>query len=98
MAAESETAEDTAAAPKTPPPRDQRAASATSATPQSDDIISEDGSDEDEEEDEEGDDEPKLKYTRLTDSLGSVYRNGDATSAFTIAGDKMVCYWVSKGS
>jgi len=44
--------------------------------------------DDDEEEDE--DDEPKLKYARLTSHLGSVYRNGDATSAFLVGGDKMV--------
>jgi vacuolar protein sorting-associated protein 41 len=36
------------------------------------------------------DDEPKLKYARMTGHLGSVYRNGDATSAFLVAGDKMV--------
>ena len=41
------------------------------------------------EEDEE-DDEPKLKYARMTGNLGLVYRNGDATSAFLVAGDKMV--------
>jgi len=44
----------------------------------------------DDEEDEDEDDEPKLKYARLTSHLGSVYRNGDATSAFLVAGDKMV--------
>ena len=44
---------------------------------------------ESEEEDEE-DEEPKLKYARLTSHLGSVYRNADATSAFMVAGDKMV--------
>lgn len=43
-----------------------------------------------EEEDDEEDDEPKLKYARLTSSLGPVYRNGDATSSFMVAGDKMV--------
>jgi hypothetical protein len=43
-----------------------------------------------EEEEDEEDDEPKLKYVRLTSSLGPVYRNGDATSAFVVAGDKMV--------
>ncbi|KAJ9647000.1 Vacuolar protein sorting-associated protein 41 [Coniosporium tulheliwenetii] len=48
----------------------------------------EDNEDEDEEEDEE--DEPKLKYTRLTGNLASVYRGGDATSAFMVAGDKMI--------
>ena len=43
-----------------------------------------------EEEDEEEEDEPKLKYTKLTGSLSSVYRNGDATSAFMVGGDKVV--------
>jgi hypothetical protein len=47
-------------------------------------------SDAEEEEDEE-DDEPKLKYARMTGHLAPVYRNGDATSAFLVAGDKMVC-------
>lgn len=47
------------------------------------------GSDAAEEEEEE--DEPKLKYMNLTKTLGPVYRNGDATSAFLVAGDKMVC-------
>lgn len=46
------------------------------------------GSDAAEEEEEE--EEPKLKYLTLTKSLGPVYRNGDATSAFLVAGDKMV--------
>lgn len=46
--------------------------------------------DDDEDEDEE-EDEPKLKYARLTNHLGPLYRNGDATSAFLVAGDKMVC-------
>jgi hypothetical protein len=49
------------------------------------------GDAEDEDEDDEEDDEPKLKYARLTNHLGPVYRNGDATSAFLVAGDKMVC-------
>lgn len=44
-------------------------------------------SDGDEEEEEE---EPRLKYTKLTASLASVYRNGDDTSTFIVAGDKMV--------
>ncbi len=46
---------------------------------------------EEEEEEEEEEDEPQLKYATLTKSLGPVYRNGDATSAFIVAGDKMVC-------
>ncbi len=51
-----------------------------------DDEDEDDESDSDDEEDEE----PKLKYARLTPHLGAVYRNGDATSAFLVAGDKMV--------
>ncbi|CAI4215558.1 unnamed protein product [Parascedosporium putredinis] len=48
--------------------------------------------DEDEEEDEEDDEdeEPTLKYARLTQHLRTVYRNGDATSSFLVAGDKMI--------
>lgn len=49
-----------------------------------------DEEDEEEEEEEDDDDEPRLKYARLTQHLGAVYRNGDATSAFLVAGDKMV--------
>jgi hypothetical protein len=44
---------------------------------------------EDDEDDE--DEEPKLKYARLTTQLPGIYRNADATSAFLVAGDKMVC-------
>lgn len=47
-----------------------------------------------EEEDDSGEEEePKLKYARMTGHLAPVYRNGDATSAFLVAGDKMV--WTS---
>ncbi|KAK3306201.1 uncharacterized protein B0T15DRAFT_534655 [Chaetomium strumarium] len=46
--------------------------------------------DEEEDDEEEEDEEPKLKYARLTQHLGPVYRNGDATSAFLVAGDKMI--------
>lgn len=49
---------------------------------------SEDSEPEDDED--EPEDEPKLKYARLTSHLGPVYRNGDATSTFLVAGDKMV--------
>ncbi|KAM7217491.1 putative vacuolar protein sorting-associated protein [Rhypophila decipiens] len=49
-----------------------------------------DEEDEDSDEDEDDDDEPKLKYARLTSQLGAVYRNGDATSTFLVAGDKMI--------
>jgi len=41
-------------------------------------------------EDDEVEEEPKLKYSRLTRDLGPVYRNGDATATFMVAGDKMV--------
>ncbi|KAH6654529.1 WD domain-containing protein [Truncatella angustata] len=46
-----------------------------------------DSGDDDESDDEE--DEPKLKYARLTSHLNSVYR-ADMTSAFLVAGDKML--------
>jgi hypothetical protein len=46
---------------------------------------------EDEEEDADGaEEEPQLKYHRLTPNLSSVYRSGDATSCFLVSGDKMV--------
>ena len=49
------------------------------------------GTDEGEEEDEdEEDEEPRLKYAALTKGQGTLYRNGDAVSAFLVAGDKMV--------
>ena len=43
----------------------------------------EDGEDDEEE-------EPRLKYAPLTQILSSLYRNGDATSTFLVAGDKLV--------
>lgn len=46
--------------------------------------------DEGENDDEDEEDEPRLKYTSLTKNLRLLYRNGDATSAFLVAGDKMV--------
>jgi len=45
-----------------------------------------DGDDGDDEEEEE---EPRLKYATLTKNLGPLYRNGDASSTFLVAGDKM---------
>ena len=54
-----------------------------------DDEDDDEDEDEDSEED-EVDEEPRLKYAYLTKHLGSVYRNGDATSSFLTAGDKMV--------
>ncbi|KFY10333.1 hypothetical protein V491_07700, partial [Pseudogymnoascus sp. VKM F-3775] len=47
----------------------------------------EDEDEEDDEEDEE--DEPKLKNARMTGYMTQLYRNGDATSCFLVAGDKM---------
>ncbi|EGU77993.1 hypothetical protein FOPG_12724 [Fusarium oxysporum f. sp. conglutinans race 2 54008] len=56
---------------------------------EADDDDEDDEDDEDDDEDEE-DEEPRLKYARLTQHLNGVYRNGDATSAFLVAGDKMI--------
>ncbi|CAK7214148.1 Vacuolar protein sorting-associated protein 41 [Sporothrix eucalyptigena] len=50
----------------------------------------EDEEDDEDDEDDEEDEEPRLKYARLTHNLGGLYRNGDATSAFLVSGDKMV--------
>lgn len=61
------------------------------------DIIEEEGEEAEEEEDDDDDDdddEPRLKYAYLTKHLGSIYRNGDATSTFLVAGDKMVRLWL----
>ncbi|KAL8640299.1 MAG: hypothetical protein Q9228_002764 [Teloschistes exilis] len=46
-------------------------------------------SEEDQEEEEEEDEEPRLKYASVTKHIKPVYRNGDATSAFLVGGDKM---------
>jgi Ca2+-dependent lipid-binding protein len=61
-------------------------------TAASDDLEEEEDVEEQEEEEDsdEDDEEPRLKYAYLTKHLGSVYRNGDATSTFLVAGDKMV--------
>ncbi|KAL1987868.1 hypothetical protein VTN96DRAFT_1852 [Rasamsonia emersonii] len=50
----------------------------------------EDEEDEEDEDEEEEDEEPRLKYAYLTRHLSSLYRNGDATSAFLAGGDKMI--------
>lgn len=55
-----------------------------------DDEVADSEPEEDDDVDEE-EEEPKLKYARMTSHLLPVYRNGDATSAFLVAGDKMVC-------
>lgn len=55
-----------------------------------DDDNDDESEEEESEDEEEEEDEPQLKYARLTSNLGAVYRNGDATSAFLVAGDKMV--------
>jgi len=71
--------------------------SANEEEPSQDETTTVDDDDEEEVEESEGEesedeeeDEPKLKYARLTSHLGPVYRNGDATSTFLVAGDKMV--------
>ncbi|KFA62023.1 hypothetical protein S40285_02146, partial [Stachybotrys chlorohalonatus IBT 40285] len=55
-----------------------------------DDEDDEEDDEDDDDDDDDDDDEPRLKYTRLTQHLGSVYRNGDATSTFFVASDKMI--------
>ncbi|KIW69609.1 hypothetical protein, variant [Phialophora macrospora] len=49
-----------------------------------------DESGDDESEEEEEEEEPRLKYATLTRNVTTIYRNGDATSAFHVAGDKMI--------
>ncbi|KAH1339619.1 hypothetical protein KXV68_005541 [Aspergillus fumigatus] len=44
----------------------------------------------DDDDDDDDEDEPQLKYLYLTKNLYAVYRNGDATSSFFTAGDKMI--------
>lgn len=56
------------------------------------DVRHADDSGEDGESEDDDDEEPQLKYAYLTKHLGSIYRDGDATSVFHSAGDKMVCY------
>lgn len=67
----------------------EAAASGRQAGPGGEDGSAESEEGEEDSEDDE-DEEPRLKYARLTQHLGPVYRNGDATSAFLVAGDKMV--------
>ncbi|KAI0846303.1 hypothetical protein F5Y00DRAFT_244173 [Daldinia vernicosa] len=55
-----------------------------------DDDDEDEDEDEDEEEDEDEDEEPRLKSVCLTEHMGAVYKNGDATSTFLVAGDKMI--------
>jgi hypothetical protein len=50
--------------------------------------------DSDSDDDDEEETEPVLKYSRLTSNLLPLYRNGDATSTFMVAGDKMVPPWL----
>jgi vacuolar protein sorting-associated protein 41 len=42
------------------------------------------------EDDEDEEEEPRLKYADLTKNLMGLYRNGDAASAFFVAGDKLI--------
>lgn len=55
------------------------------------DVVDEEVEDIESDEDEE-DEEPRLKYARMTQHLGGLYRNADATSSFLVSGDKMV--WI----
>jgi len=47
---------------------------------------------EEEDDEEEEEEEPRLEYTSITKKLTAIYRNGDATSTFLVAGDKMVSF------
>ncbi len=82
--------ENTEDEPRTP--ARERASTERTARNAKDTDAAEQDSEEEEEEDDDADEEPKLKYNRLTSSLGPIYRNGDATSSFVVAGDKMV--WI----
>jgi hypothetical protein len=94
----SDTEDALAVAEPRPVPEQEDSASHDTEDQADDDEENKHESSEDEEEDEEDDDEdddsdddePKLKYARLTSHLLPVYRNGDATSTFMVAGDKMV--------
>ncbi|THZ65523.1 WD domain-containing protein [Aureobasidium pullulans] len=63
------------------PDHDQQHATPDNSDRDSD--VDEDASDAEE-------DEPHLKYDKLTAALVPVYRNGDATSSLLVAGDKMI--------
>jgi vacuolar protein sorting-associated protein 41 len=52
--------------------------------------MSTDGAAKDDSEEEDEEEEPRLKYATLTKSVSSLYRNGDASSAVLVAGDKMI--------
>lgn len=69
-------------------PGDEQAGGDANGDPQDQIATAEQG--EEGEEEGEDDEEPKLKYAKLTGSLTSIYRNGDSTSAALVAGDKIV--------
>lgn len=77
------------AGPTTPPPREIDKSTVTASRSTDSDDGTEGGEDDEGEEDEE-ETEPTVKYTKLTGSLTSVYRNGDSTSAALVAADKLV--------
>lgn len=60
------------------------------STPVKNGVSDGENADEGEASEEDEDEEPRLKYASLTKHLKPVYRNGDATSTFLVAGDKMV--------
>lgn len=79
--------------PGRPPKRRSTQASTISDhVPQSEEDAEHDDEDlEDEDDDDDNEvEEPKLKYSRFTEYLSGVYRNGDASSTFLVSGDKMV--------
>jgi hypothetical protein len=78
-------ADATEAEPPRTPSRDHQQLEKMDSNGKESDAVDSDSDDEDEEET-----EPVLKYSRLTSNLLPLYRNGDATSTFMVAGDKMV--------
>ena len=72
-------------------PEAARARTDSDGKPEHDGSKSEEHDDEEDEEEEE----PQLKYASLTKAQGALYRNGDAASAFLVAGDKMVSSFCS---
>ncbi|KAL4897058.1 hypothetical protein BDV59DRAFT_169708 [Aspergillus ambiguus] len=85
-----EMSDTTSSAQKTSPQRNRSERIHDGDSEAQDDDMEHEGSAEEDDEEEEEDDEPHLKYAHLTKHLGGVYRNGDATSSFLAAGDKMI--------
>jgi hypothetical protein len=84
-----ETSDEIATNLTTPPA--QSAVSAVSSFARDIDKDNHDDGGEDEET-ESPEEEPKLKYHRLTPNITTVYRGGDSASSFLVSGDKIVSF------